>query len=196
LEVPTAFLRIADNKISTLQTDQDLEIEPNGSGNVVLIGAPKITGLATTSETAPQQSGPARESKEVLSATELSEATTKKYVTNLVRTRSIVLSLDITDSPTNAAIAVLLTQIAPPDEFENGTKARILCSSLTNSTTFLDINSLLVKNNTVEYSKPVGTGFPLQDIAVSSATVTAPSISVFRTVKTFEIQAGVWIFVS
>jgi len=194
--VPTAFLRIADNKISTLQTDQDLEIEPNGSGNVVLVGSPKITGLTTTNETSPQQLGPSRESKEVLSATELSEATTKKYVTNLVRTRSIVLSLDITDSPTNAAIAVLLTQLAPPEEFENGTKARILCSSLTNSTTFLDINSLLVKNNTVEYSKPVGTGFPLQDIAVSNATVAAPSISVFRTVKTFEIQAGVWIFVS
>ena len=193
---PTAYLRFENNRISTLLTDQNLEIEPNGLGNVVLIGSPKVTGLATTNENSPQQTGPTRESQSVLSPTELSEATTKKYVTNLVRTRSIVLSLDITDSPTNAAIAALLTQIAPPAEYENGTIARLLCSSLTNSTTSLNINALLAKNNTVEYSTPTGTGFPLQDVAVSTATVSAPSISVFRVVKTFELQAGAWAFVS
>ena len=193
---PTAYMRFENNRISTLLTDQNLEIEPNGLGNVVLIGSPKVTGLATTNENSPQQTGPTRESQSVLSATELSEATTKKYVTNLVRTRSIVLSLDITDSPTNAAIAALLTQIAPPAEYENGTIARLLCSSLTNSTTSLNINALLAKNNTVEYSTPTGTGFPLQDVAVSTATVSAPSISVFRVVKTFELQAGAWAFVS
>ena len=193
---PTAYMRFENNRISTLLTDQNLEIEPDGLGNVVLIGSPKITGLATTNENSPQQTGPARESPSVLSATELSEATTKKYVSNLVRTRSIVLSLDITDSPTNAAIAALLTQIAPPAEYENGTVARLLCSSLTNSTTSLNINALLAKNNTVEYSTPTGTGFPLQDVAVSTATVSAPSISVFRVVKTFELQAGAWAFVS
>lgn len=193
---PTAYMRFENNRISTLLTDQNLEIEPNGLGNVVLIGSPKITGLATTNENSPQQTGPTRESQSVLSATELSEATTKKYVTNLVRTRSIVLSLDITDSPTNSAIAVLLTQIAPPAEYENGTIARLLCSSLTNSTTSLNINALLTKNNTVEYNTPTGTGFPLQDVAVSTATISAPSISVFRVVKTFELQAGAWAFVS
>lgn len=193
---PTAYLRFENNRISSLQTDQDIELEPEGNGSVVLIGSPKITGLTTTNENAPAQTGPTKESQSVLSATELTEATTKKYVTNLVRTRSIVLSLDISDSPTNAAIAVLLTQIAPPAEYENGTIARILCSSLTNSTTSLNINSLLVKNNTVEYSQPVGTGFPLQDVAVSTATVSAPSISVFRTIKTFELQSGAWAFVS
>ena len=193
---PTAYLRFENSRISTLLTDQNLEIEPDGLGNVVLIGSPKITGLSTTNENSPQQTGPTRESPSVLSATELSEATTKKYVANLVRTRSIVLSLDITDSPTNAAIAVLLTQIAPPAEYENGTVARLLCSSLTNSTTSLNINALLAKNNTVEYSTPTGTGFPLQDVAVSTATVGAPSISVFRVVKTFELQAGAWAFVS
>lgn len=195
---PTAYLRLENNKISTLETDQDLEIEPNGQGNVVLLGSPKITGLTTTGEFAPQQFGPTRESSSNtnISVTELSEATTKKYVTNLVRTRSIVLSLDITDSPTDAAIAALLTQIAPPEEFENGTKARILCTSLTNSTTDLNINSLLVKNNTIEYSTPTGTGFPLQDVAVGNTTVAAPIISVLRVVKTFELQAGAWAIVS
>lgn len=193
---PTAYLRFENNRISSLQTDQDIEIEPEGNGNLSLVGTPKIVGLFTTNENSPAQAGPFRESQSILSPIELTEATNKKYVTNLVRTRSIVLSMDISDSPSNATIAGFLTQIAPPAEYENGTVARILCTSLTNSTTSLDINSLLVKNNTVEYSKPTGTGFPLQDVAVSTATVSSPSISVFRVVKTFELQSGAWAFVA
>ncbi len=193
---PNVELRILNNRISTTKNDLDLEIDLDGTGNVVLIDNPKILGLSTTNESAPAQGGPSRESSINLSTSELSEATTKKYVTNLVRTRSIVLSLDITDSPSDAAIAALLTQIAPPDEYENGTKARLLCTSFSNSTTTVDVNSLLVKNNSVEYSTPTGTGFPLQDVAVSTVTVPAPTISVIRTVKTFELQAGAWAFVS
>jgi len=197
--IPTAYLKLENNKISTLQTDQDLEIEPNGQGNVSLIGSPKILGLATTNDIIPSQTLERTNPQGLipaLSDNELSEAANKKYTLNFVRRRSIVLSLDITDSPTNAAIAGFLTQVAPPVEYENGTIARILCTSLTNSTTSLNINALLVKNNTVEYSTPTGTGFPLQDVAISNATVSAPSISVFRIVKTFELQAGAWAFIS
>ncbi len=194
-------LRILNNRISTVKDNLNLEIDLDGTGNVVLIGSPKITGLSTTNESASasaMQTGPTRESSSNtnIPADELSQATSKRYVTNLVRTRSIVLSIDISDSPTNSAIAALLTQIAPPAEYENGTIARLLCTSFTNSTTSLNINSLLVKNSSVEYSTPTGTGFPLQDVAVSPATVAAPTISVFRTVKTFELQAGAWVFVS
>jgi hypothetical protein len=196
--VANVQLRILNNRISTVKDNLDLEIDLDGTGNVVLIDSPKIIGLSTTNEIAPAQSGPSRESASNtnISAAEMSQATTKKYVTNLVRTRSIVLSIDITDSPTNSAIAALLTQIAPPAEYENGTIARLLCTSFTNATTTLNINALLVKNNSVEYETPTGTGFPLQDLAVSNATVAAPAISVFRTVKTFELQAGAWAFVS
>lgn len=195
---PTAYIRIQNNKISTLVLDQDLEIEPNGAGRVSLIGSPKIIGLTTTNENFPQHSGPAKESASNLNltATELSESTNKTYVTNLVRTRPLVFSMDISDGLSNSGIAALLTQIAPPDEYENGTKARILCSTIVNSTTSLDINPLLSKNNTIEYSRPIGTGFPLTDVSVSTATVSAPSISVTRVVKTFEITAGAWAFVA
>jgi hypothetical protein len=196
---PTPYLRLENNRISTLQTDQSLEIEPNGQGNVELIGSPKILGLSTTNDIVPSQTSERTNPQgpiPALSDSELSEAANKKYTLNFVRRRSIVLSLDITDSPTNAAIASILTQLAPPAEYENGTIARILCSSLTNSTTSLNINSLLVKNNTVEYNTPTGTGFPLQDVAISNATISAPSISVFRIVKTFELQAGAWAFIS
>lgn len=189
---PVAYLRLQDNRLSTLQTNQDLELAPNGTGNIVLIGSPKIIGLETTNETAPQQSGPTKESATTLGATELGEATSKKYVTNLVRTRSLAFTFDITDSPTDAQIAAYLNQIAPVDEYEQGTLARVLCTSLSNSTSSLNINPLITKNNTVEYNTPSGTNFPIQDFAISNGTVPAQTISVFRLIKTFVIVGATW----
>jgi len=125
----------------------------------------------------------------------LSEAVSKRYTLNLARRRPLVLSLDISDAPSNSDIAVLIAQVAPPNEYENGTVARVLCSSIVNSTSTLNINPLLNKVNNVEYNTPTGTNFPLQDVSINPATVPAQSISVFRVVKTFELVAGSWSFV-
>jgi len=194
---PTTYTRILNNQISTVDAgNPDLEINP--LGNVVLIGNPKITGLITTNQTLPSLPGPSGlhsvESVSSLSSVELSEATSKRYVLNLARSRSLVFSIDISDALSNSAIGNLLTQLAPPEEYENGTIARILCSSISLSPTSLNINSLLVKNNSVEYSKPVGSGFPLQDIAISNATVSPSPVSVFRVIKTYQLIAGAWAF--
>lgn len=194
---PTVYTRILNNRISTVDAgNPDLEIDP--LGNVVLIGSPKITGLTTTNQSVPSLPGPTGlhevESISLLSSTELSEATSKRYVLNLARSRSLVFSLDISDAISNSAIGNLLTQLAPPAEYENGTIARILCSSISLSSTSLNINALLVKNNSVEYSKPIGTGFPLQDIAVSNATISPSPVSVFRVIKTYQLIAGAWAF--
>jgi hypothetical protein len=182
---------IDDNRISTLN-DRDLEIEPTGTGNIVIIGNKKIKGITTTNENFPSTT---LESSELLPSDELSEAVSKRYTLNLARRRPIVLSLDITDAPSDAAISLLLAQVAPPSEYENGTVARVLCSSLANSTSTLNINPLLNKVNNVVYNTPTGTNFPLQDISVNPATVPAQAISVFRVVKTFELTAGSWRFV-
>jgi len=187
---PTVYTRILNNRISTVDVgNPDLEIDP--LGNIVLIGSPKITGLTTTNENFPSQTV---ESQQVLTTTELSEATSKKYVTNLIRRRSLAFSIDISDSLSNSAIGNLLTQLAPVNEYEDGTVARILCSSISLSSTSLNINSLLVKNNSIEYSKPVGTGFPLQDLAISNATISPSPVSVFRVIKTYQLIAGAWAF--
>jgi hypothetical protein len=182
---------IDDNRISTLN-DRDLEIEPTGSGNIVIIGSKKIKGITTTNENFPSTT---LESSALLATDELSEAVSKRYALNLARRRPLVLSLDITDAPSNAAISLLLAQVAPPNEYENGTVARVLCSSLANSTSTLNINPLLNKVNNVEYTTPTGINFPLQDISVNPATVPAQAISVFRVVKTFELVAGSWSFI-
>jgi hypothetical protein len=190
---PTAYTRIQDNRISTLITDQDLELAPNGNGDVVLIGTPKIEGLATTGESGISQ---ATESVTGLGATELSEAANKKYVLNNVRTRSLVLSLDISDGISNSGIAALLTQIAPPNEFENGVIARILCSFLTATSSTLDINTL-VQTTTSTFVTPSGTApAVIEPVAFTSATIPAPSLSPSRVIKTFVLQAGAWTFVS
>lgn len=179
-----------DNRIATL-TNRNLELAP--LGNVEIIGNKKIVGLSTTNESMPSQ---ILESATILSSLENTEATTKRYVTNLVRRRSIVLSIDTSDSPSNSSIAVLLAQLAPPNEYENGTIARLLCTSITNSTSSVNLTSSLTKVNDVEYVTPTGTNFPLQDIAFSSAVIPAQLVNVTRIVKTFELVAGTWAFIS
>jgi len=185
-----------DNRISTLN-NRDLEIAP--MGNIQIVGNKKIQGITTTDEQFPSQTQQRTNALGLLPAlsdNELSEAASKKYTLNFVRRRSIVLSLDITDAPSNAAIALLLTQVAPPNEFEPGTIARILCSSLSNSTATLNINPALNKVNNVEYNTPSGTNFPLQDVSVNPVVVSPQAISVFRVVKTYELVVGSWVFIS
>lgn len=180
---------------SGTSSNADIMLSPDGTGNVVVDGK-KVYGLTTTNEGYPSQIAETASLTAAvpLSATELSEATTKKYVTNFVRRRSLVLSMDISDSPSNAEVAVLLTQVAPPDEHENGTIARILCTILTNSTSIADVNSRIVKSFDTEYNTPTGTGFPLSDVSVNAVTVPAQSMQVTREVKTFIIIAGAWAF--
>jgi hypothetical protein len=197
------YIRIKDNRISTEQTNIDLELAPNGTGDISLIGDPRIIGLSTTAQNLPVSQTTQRTSDfniggggEILSLSteELSESANKKYLLNVVRTRSLAFTLDISDGLSNSGIAALLLQLAPPNEYEEGTIARILCTTLSNSATSLNINALLNKDRSVEYSTPTGSNFPVHDFSVSSATVLPPSISVTRILKTFRLQSEVWVF--
>ena len=186
---------IDNQRISTISS-LDLELAPDGSGNVVLIGSPLITGLETTNQNTPVQTTENTGSiGTALSATELSEATNKKYVLNVVRTRSLVFSIDISDFPTDGDIAVILTSLAPVNEYENGTLARILCTRLTNVSS--SAVTSLAAPGTAEFVTPTGTAFAITSQAINSPiTVAAQTISVFRVVKTYILQAGAWTFSS
>jgi hypothetical protein len=196
LQLTVDDVYVNNNRISSLQANQNLELEPNGTGNLVLIGSPLVTGLATTNDTNPIQTTENTGSiGTALGATELSEATNKKYVLNVVRTRSLAFSLDVSDFITDGDIAVILTSLAPVNEYENGTVARILCSRLTN----LDSSATtsLAAPGTAEFVTPTGTAFAITSQAINSPiTVPAQSISINRVVKTFILQAGVWTFSS
>jgi hypothetical protein len=202
LTVDSIFVN--NNRISTTGVDQDLEIEPNGAGNISLISSPKIVGLATTGQAGISQQqehtgtiiNAVIQPNPPLSSTELSETVNKQYMLNNVRTRSIVLSMDISDGISNGGIAALLTQIAPPREFENGTRARILCSFLSASSSTLNINTL-VNTSTATFVTPSGSApAVIEPVAFSTATIPAPTITPTRVVKEFALQSGVWTFVS
>jgi hypothetical protein len=166
------YLNNATIQITAPNTDLTLDI--NGSGTLNLNNK-KITNLATP--------------------TTNFDASTKKYVDDTVKSRSIVLSLDISDGISNSGIAALIEQIAPSAEYSNGTYARVLCSLLVNGTTSLDINPL-VSAGVTEFNTPSGTAFGISSLAFSLATVAAPGILVSRTVKTFQIVSGTWTFIS
>lgn len=182
-----AFLRIENNRISTLQTNQNLELAPNGTGDIVLVNSPKIRGLEDP----------------VLAQ----DAATKEYVDNRIENRALVFSLDVSDAISNTGIEGLLNILAPPADFREGTLARVLCTSLSNSSAALNINTYLSTSATEFITPdspgsliPGGTANGLSNVTFASATVPAQTLSVFRTVKTFRIDSSTgtkqWKFVS
>jgi len=174
---PTPYIEFLNNRISTLVTNQDLEIAPNGTGNIVLIGSPKIEGLANP--TAPQ------------------DAATKEYVDDELQTRALLFSIDVSDGISNSSIATILTSLAPPVEYRNGTIARLLCSTLSNSPTQVNLNPLLVLDNSTEFrTADGGTAFAVTNVAFNTVSVPAPIIGISRVVKTFQLVAGSWTFIS
>jgi len=181
---PTADLKIevdsgsSNPRISTLSSNFDLELAPNGTGNVALIGSPKITGMADP--------------------TSGQDAATKEYVDDTIESRPVVFSMDLSDGKSNGYIITnILNALAPPAEFRNGTYARILCTLLSNSTGSLDINSLVSKSQSPFLTDLSGTtGNALVNVSVSTATVPAASISTTRIIKVFQLLAGAWGHIS
>lgn len=175
-------MRFENTKISTLSSNLDLELEPDGTGNVALIGNPKITGL--------------------LDPTDPQDASTKEYVDNTVETRPIILSMDLTDGKTNVYIINnILNRLAPPVSvtapslYRDGTQAKILCTILSNSTVSLNLNPL-INQSIATFNTPSGTAPAVTNVAISTATVPAPSVSTTRIIKEFQILAGAWTHVS
>lgn len=167
-----AFTRIENNRISTLQTNQDLELAPNGNGNISLIGSPKITGLANPVN---QQ-----------------DASNKEYVDDTIETRDIVFAMDLSDGKPNSYIANnILTVLCPPANYRNGVIARILCTIINNSSTSVNLNPLIT-TSTATFVTPTGTAPALTNVALSTATIPGSSVSVTRIVKEFELILGVW----
>jgi hypothetical protein len=176
---PNPQMRLQENRISTVSNNDDIELQPDGSGNIALLGNPRITGL---SDPAVAQ-----------------DAATKEYVDDVVETRNLVLSLDISDGISNSGIASLLMQIAPVDEYRIGTQARILCTFISNSTTSLDINPLITTSTDL-FNQPTGLAEAITGISIGTATVSSPTVSLIRVIKTFQISLvggnKAWVFVS
>jgi len=176
---PVAQMRLEDNRISTLSSNDDIELAPDGSGNISLINSPRIVGLADPA------SGPSG----------AQDAATREYVDNTVELRNLAFSMDLSDGKPNSYITGnILPNIAPPDEYRNGVTARILVTLISNNTVSLAIDPL-INVTTSEFNTPSGTANAVTSVGITDATVPAPSITVTRIVKEFQLISGLWTFV-
>ena len=174
-----AQIRLQNHRISTLSTNFDIELEPDGTGNVALIGNPRIVGMA---DPIGQQ-----------------DAATKEYVDSITELRPLVFSMDLSDGKSNTYIINnILNNLAPVAEYRNGTYARILCTLLSNSSTSLSINSLPpgISTNPFVTDTLFNTAQAVTSISFPTATIPAASISTTRIIKTFLIVSGAWAWQS
>ncbi len=173
-ELTVDDIYINDNIIQVTTPDTDLVLDINGTGGLNL-QLKKIKNLALP--------------------TVATDAATKEYVDDVVESRNLVFSMDISDGISNTGIATFLTQLAPPSEYRDGTLARILCTIISNSGSSLDINPLF-NTTTLEVNTPSGTAFAIQSAAFDIASVAGASVSVTRIVKTYQLVSSAWTFIS
>jgi len=166
---------INSNRISTLNVNGDLELEPNGNGNIALIGLPRITDMGEP--------------------TGISDATTKNYVDTQLRARSLAFTFDISDGISNNDIAGWLEDLAPVLEYDNGTVARILCTVISNLSTDVNLNTNL-NQSTSTFNTPTGTASAVTNISFSTLTVPGSASNITRLIKTYQIIANAWTFVA
>ena len=172
-------LRLENHRISTVSSNFDIELEPDGTGNVVLIGSPRITGMANP--------------------TSAQDAATKEYTDNRIESRPLIFSIDISDGKSNTyIIANILNNLSPVAEYRTGTYARILCSLISNNSQTLEINSLPPSLSTAAFLTNLGgaSSLAITNISFPTATIAASSVSVTRIIKLFQIVGGVWAWQS
>jgi hypothetical protein len=190
---PVTQMRLENNTISTVSNNDDIELSPDGIGNVALIGSPRITGL---------QDPIARPTLLADPDLGIQDAATRAYVDNKVELQPILFSMDLSDGKSNDYIIVnILNQMAPPQSvtgatissYKNGTIAKILCTLISNSTTSVDINSVKNQNTAQFLTDIAGSTSPaLTNVSFTTAIIPAPSVAITRIIKTFIIEAGAW----
>lgn len=176
---PVTQMRLENHRISTVSTNLDIELEPDGTGNVALIGSPKITGMADP--------------------TSAQDAATKEYTDNRIESRPLIFSIDLSDGKSNTYIvANILNNLAPVGEYRSGTYARILCSLISNNAQSLEINSLPPAVSTAAFLTNLSgsSSLAITNISFPTATISAASVSVTRIIKLFQIVGGVWAWQS
>ena len=176
---PVVQMRLQNNRISTVASNDNIELAPDGTGNVALIGSPKITGMADP--------------------TGAQDAATKEYTDNRIESRPLIFSIDLSDGKSNTyIIANILNNLAPVSEFRPGTYARVLCNLLTNNNQTLDINALPPALSTAPFLINLGGGTSqaLTNISFPVATISAAGVSTTRIIKVFQIVGGVWTWQS
>ena len=120
-------LYLQDNKISSTVSNQDIVLDPSGTGNIALQGSTRITGLANPIN--PQ------------------DAATKAYADSLTSNQPLSISLidnELTGS-INVNILLFLTDVADPVYFSDGKLAFVHCQHLDYDSTAVTVTRYLKK---------------------------------------------------
>jgi hypothetical protein len=119
-------------------------------------------------------------------------------VLNFVRTRSLAFSLDTSDGVTNTGIENILSVLAPVNEYEESTVARILCTTLTNAASTADVEAGKIISTSLFLDSLAPSSAPaVTNVAFGSITVPAPVVQVSpRIIKQFQIVSGVWTYIT
>ena len=146
------------------------------------------------------------------------DAANKEYVDDVLETRPLIFSMDLSDGKSNAYIITNIlnglggsapsypiqglaedpttaTARGRTPLYRNGITARILCTILSNSTTSLDLNPLLAAGKvTAPFLTDLsGSSSPaVTNYSIGPASVPPSPISTTRIVKVFAIVSGSW----
>jgi len=141
--ITAGTIQISTNVISTTTTNQDLQLSPNGTGNIAIVGSKKITGLANPTST--------------------QDAATKYYVDTAALTAP--LSVAVTDTNivplSNTSIATLLGDIYPASTSANNKLAYVHQQTMTYTSGTLS-SVVYATSSTISYTAtnialPIGT---------------------------------------
>ncbi len=183
---------INDNEITTRFTNTDLILNPSGSGNIRVsnteIKDVKYQYNAIT--------------RLVESPSQPNDAAPKAYVDYAVEKIPLAFAMDISDPAvpgsqiTDAAISVLLGQLFPAGEHQEGTILRLLCSYFTNTTETITLTQgtdfTATYASAVTNVSPLETESVIRQIVFSPITVPNSDIIITRVVKTFILDSGSW----
>ena len=165
------------NTISTTNIGGNLTLSPNGSG-VVDVDNSKISNVAT-----PVASG---------------DAASKGYVDTFVKSRMISAAIDCSDftiGNINSKVIIILTELYPPADWENGTFAKILCSNIQAAFSGIDVASQISRTFKAVLSIDGSTQENvLEDFSIAGVPTGAATVTVSRQFKLFQLSSGIWTF--
>ena len=165
------------NTISTTNIGGNLTLSPNGLG-VVDVDNSKISNVAT-----PVASG---------------DAASKGYVDTFVKSRMISAAIDCSDFTVgniNSKVIIILTELYPPADWENGTFAKILCSNIQAAFGGIDVASQISRTFKAVLSIDGSTQENvLEDFSIAGVPTGAATVTVARQFKLFQLSSSIWTF--
>ena len=102
---------------------------------------------------------------------------------------------DFTIGNINSKVIIILTELYPPADWENGTFAKILCSNIQAAFSGIDVASQISRTFKAVLSIDGSTQENvLEDFSIAGVPTGAATVTVARQFKLFQLSSGIWTF--